>query len=386
MKTRLLLAALLLSVFTSTGTKLCAAEDKGAPSALLERLLDPCLDAILAPLEENPKMPRVEVEKLRSSFAGGQIKAKTRAQQQIYQNAMAVCTALTTAMDDRAKARSDALASAKVTSVTNGSGIAKNALSNGRDAGRTAEAIRKKQQDERKYADDLAHGQSSFVETGAYKAWTEKATNLRQSVMALYTRQVQLEALDERNNPTPTSAEQPKTKPPVPEPAVAPVPAPETAVGNLFNNPNFENGTDGWTLTLWEKRGAIGIDPNESHNGKPSLRIDNPDSEHSLVNQKVTVKPHTRYLLAGYIKTKNVEPPKPGQKEGAELMVTGGWRRTVPMSKTNSWTRVTYNLTTGDTETEMVVGMSLGHYGARLKGTAWFSELSLTEVGSSGKK
>jgi len=146
-------------------------------------------------------MPRVEVEKLRSSFAGGQVKAKTPAQKQIYQNAMAVCTALTTAMDDRAKAKSDALASAKVQSVTNGSGIALNALSHGRDAGKTAEAIRKKQQDERKYADDLAHGQSSFVETGAYKAWTDKATHLRQSVMALYTRQVELEALDERNNP-----------------------------------------------------------------------------------------------------------------------------------------------------------------------------------------
>jgi len=71
-------------------------------------------------LEQNPKMPRVEVEKLRAIFAGGQVKAKAPAQQQIYQNAMAVCTALTTAMDDRAKAKSEAQASAMVPSVMNG--------------------------------------------------------------------------------------------------------------------------------------------------------------------------------------------------------------------------------------------------------------------------
>jgi hypothetical protein len=187
----------------------------------------------------------------------------------------------------------------------------------------------------------------------------------------------------------PTSAEQPKPPPPAPVPVapiVAAAPEPEAAGGNLFKNPNFENGTEGWRITAWGKTGTMTIDDTEKHDGKPSLRVENPTPQHTLVNQKVAVKPKTRYLLAGYIKTKNVEPPKPGQKEGAELMVTGGSRRSEPVSKTTSWKRVTYTLTTLEGETEMVVGMSLGHYGATVKGTVWFSELSLTELGQNAKK
>jgi hypothetical protein len=186
--------------------------------------------------------------------------------------------------------------------------------------------------------------------------------------------------------PVQEPAEQPKPQPVAPPPAAPAAAAPEAVSSNLFKNPNFENGTNEWKLTTWGKTGKITIDPTESHNGKPSLRVENPDPQHTLVNQKVTVKPNTRYLLAGYIKTKDVEPPKRGQHEGAELMVTGGSRRSAPMSRTNPWTKVTYILTTLPSETEMVVGISLGHYGAAAKGTAWFSEMSLTELGRNAKK
>jgi hypothetical protein len=189
--------------------------------------------------------------------------------------------------------------------------------------------------------------------------------------------------------PAPAPAEQSKPQPPASAPpaaAVAVAPEPDTAAGNLFKNPNFENGTEGWRITAWGKTGTMTIDDTEKHNGKPSLRVENPTPQHTLVNQKVAVKPKTRYLLAGYIKTKSVEPPKRGQNEGAELMVTGGSRRTEPVSKTTGWKRVTYSLATLDGETEMVVGISLGHYGSPVKGTAWFSELSLTEVGQNAKK
>jgi hypothetical protein len=183
----------------------------------------------------------------------------------------------------------------------------------------------------------------------------------------------------------PAVAAQPKPAPPLSRPAAAGPITPD-ARGNLFKNPNFEQGTDGWKLTAWGKTGTMEIDPKESHNGKPSLRVHNPEAQHTLVNQKVTVTPKTRYLFSGWIKTDNMELPKRGQKEGAELMVTGGSRRSVPLAKTNPWTRVSYTIVTLDTETEMVVGMSLGHYGSAAKGTAWFSELSLTELGRNAKQ
>jgi hypothetical protein len=245
MNTRFLLAACALAIFTAAPSQAApkskAKAGSAVPSAQLERLLSPCLEAILAPLQKGPKMPRVQVETLRSTFAGGQVKAATYGQQQVYQNAMNVCTALTTAMDERAKAKSDAAASAKLPSVTNGSGITKSS-----SAGGNTQAIRKKQQDERKYTDKLAHQQSAFIESGAYKAWTDKAAHLRQNVMALYTRQIQLEALEERSAPpaydsasASASADRPKkSKSPAGKPTPSPAtPAPPAAPAVAKTNP-----------------------------------------------------------------------------------------------------------------------------------------------------
>lgn len=191
--------------------------NSGMPSAKIEPLLEPALDAILAPLEKDPGMPRVEVEKLRSSFAGGEIKANTPGLKRVYQNAMAVCSALTKAMDDRATAKSNALASAKVPSISEARGVVKSSPVRGVDAGANAEAIRKKQLDERRFLEKDARARSAFVESAAYKAWTQKSASLRENVMSLYTRQIQLEALEEKS----TAAEsKPKPAPAAPAPAV----------------------------------------------------------------------------------------------------------------------------------------------------------------------
>ncbi len=206
-----------------------AAGSYGLPSSKLEPFLEPCLDAILAPLEANPKQPRVEVEKLRASFAGGQIKAKTDAQKQIYQNAMAVCDALSKAMDDRARAKADAVASSKVPMRSDATGIVKSSPMRGFDAGANAEAIRKKQKDERRDADDVARRNQAYMNSAAYRSWTDKAPRLRQSVMALYTRQVQLEALDETNAAAAAAAQKPKTEPPPAAPVKPAAPAEKPA-------------------------------------------------------------------------------------------------------------------------------------------------------------
>ena len=214
----ILALAILTPAWTHAARKVRAKEEAPAavgdkPSARLERPLEQSLDAILEPLEREPRMPRVEVEKLRSSFAAGQIKAQTPAQKQIYQNAMAVCESLTKAMDDRAKAQASALASAKVPSISSAGGIVKSSPVRGADAGANAEAIRRKQLDERRYSDKQAKAHSAFVESTAYKAWTEKSAYLRQNVMALYTRQMQLEALDEKNTAAAEKAAPPAEKP-----------------------------------------------------------------------------------------------------------------------------------------------------------------------------
>ncbi|HEY3901464.1 MAG TPA: DUF1080 domain-containing protein [Chthoniobacter sp.] len=169
---------------------------KETPSSQIEPLLEPSLDAILAPLEQDPQMPRIPVEKLRASLGAGVVKAPTPAEKQIYEVAIATCEALTNGMDARVEARATAIASGLLPSISNGASIEKTSPLHGRGAGGAAEAIRKKQQDERNYADGNGKAQSAFMESSAYKAWVEKARKLRENAMDLYTRLVQLEAAD----------------------------------------------------------------------------------------------------------------------------------------------------------------------------------------------
>ena len=188
-------------------------------------------------------------------------------------------------------------------------------------------------------------------------------------------------------------AEQPKPQPPVPGPAGAEAPEPEIAGRNLFKNPNFEHGTDGWELVAFGKKGTMSVDKKELHNGKPSLRIDNPEGGLTFVRQKVAGKPNTHYLFSGYIMTKDVEPEKAGKDWGACLMVgftaevyvgqsqakaRGG--KSASIQKTKQWTKVTVDYTSGS-KTDLPVGGALGYYNENVTGTAWFSELSLVELG-----
>ncbi len=180
-------------------------------------------------------------------------------------------------------------------------------------------------------------------------------------------------------------AMQPTSKPAPSTPPVVPPRAAESTAGNLFQNANFNNGTESWTIM---KTGTVTIDTDEQHNGKASVRITNSGGTRTMVMQKIQVQPKSRYLLSAYIKTKDVVPVRgPMTKkleEGAELVVDGplgGSRRSDRISKTTSgWTQVKYTVVTGPSETQIDVGFALGHYYGPVTGTAWFSEVSLTDL------
>jgi hypothetical protein len=173
-------------------------------------------------------MPRVRVETLRSTFAGRMVTASTPAEQQIFQNAMAVCDAMTSDMDARANAITAAKAAAAAPTLSMGGDIVSSAPVRGWDAGADAQAIRGKQKDERAYADKQAERQSAFTESSAYTSWVKNAPTLRQNVMNLYTRQVELEALYAKNNPPP-SQRPPPSATPAPETASNPPSPAETS-------------------------------------------------------------------------------------------------------------------------------------------------------------
>ncbi|MDR3400951.1 MAG: carbohydrate binding domain-containing protein [Chthoniobacter sp.] len=155
---------------------------------------------------------------------------------------------------------------------------------------------------------------------------------------------------------------------------------------NLLVNGNFEHGLEHWELIAFSKHGKMAIDTEELHDGKPTLRIDNVEGDHSFVRQILKTKRNMRYRFSGYIKTKDVEPVKAGEG-GAVLMSGMSLDHTSPIQKTTPWTKVTFEFTPSPKiPGEIRVGSSLGIYARPVTGTAWFADLTLTELGPAGKK
>jgi hypothetical protein len=175
------------------------------------------------------------------------------------------------------------------------------------------------------------------------------------------------------------------------------------AKSNLLTNGDFKKGMEGWELLSFGKQGQATVvkpeevlvdglkprapgqpvpDPTEIHDGKPSLKLDNMALDDTLVKQKVAVKPATRYRLAGWIKTKNLEAKNMTVKKpnGACLCLMGAFEKSENVLRTKNWTYMTYDFSSG-TRSEIVVGLRIGFYAGPVKGSAWFSDISLVELG-----
>lgn len=156
---------------------------------------------------------------------------------------------------------------------------------------------------------------------------------------------------------------------------------PTTAKPNLLTNPGFEDGQTGWEFSSYNKRGTIAVDTVEKHEGKSSIRIENPAGDDSFLKQTIAVKPKTTYRLTGYVKTKDVVV----KGTGATISLEGGFEHTPSMVGKKGWTRVSFEFDSGALES-IKVGPRLGHHSSAAMGVAWFDELSLTEVGPSRKR
>ena len=163
--------------------------------------------------------------------------------------------------------------------------------------------------------------------------------------------------------------------------AVASAQDSSTAKSNLLTNPSFEDGQNGWEFSSNGKRGVVAVDTNEKHDGKNSIRIENPAGDDSFLKQAVKVKPKTRYRFTGYIKTKDVIV----KGTGATLSLEGGFEHTKSIIGKTNWAKVTFEFDSGALDT-VKVGARLGHHSSPAMGVAWFDQLSFVEVGSSPKR
>lgn len=154
---------------------------------------------------------------------------------------------------------------------------------------------------------------------------------------------------------------------------------------NLLQNAAFEQGLDGWRFEAWKNKAARAVrDPNVTHNGRPSIRVDHPEATDSSVTQILDLKPNKRYRLSGWVKTQNIVKPaiasqRPGD-EGASIGILAAYEKSRSVLATQDWTYVSMDFTTTKEKTHIRLGPRLGHHGKLVTGTAWFAEMSLVEL------
>lgn len=107
-----------------------------------------------------------------------------------------------------------------------------------------------------------------------------------------------------------------------------------------------------------------------------ALQISSPTGADVGIYKTVTVKPNTDYLLTGWIKTEDVENVGGGYGAVIDILTFG---RTRTIRGTSDWTWVEKRINTGS-KTEIRIQCHLGRWG-QYKGTAWFDDLRLVELG-----
>jgi hypothetical protein len=183
---------LLICGFVATNTMFAG----DPPSLALSRFGQAHLDQILAPIDQNVNLPRNELMQLRESFAAWIAKAPPN-EQPAWRVAIGVCDALNNAMDEREKARAN----------LDGSSSVHGSFDLGarrQDRPRYWEYEREQHEEAQRQRD--AAQKDVFLNTTLRTQWTQRAMQLRQNIVGLHQRLVQLELQAQQSVGQPAAA------------------------------------------------------------------------------------------------------------------------------------------------------------------------------------
>lgn len=163
------------------------------PSARLSQFTAAHLDAILAPIDQRPALPRTELSQLRAALTDEAARAP-EAQKDQFTTALAVCDALNSAMDEREQAVASAAGSAAVHGASDLGARRKEVPTHGTRAdARLAKIAKGEERHEEANRTQEAAGKDDFLNQQHKNAWTQRALQIRQHIQALTMRQQQAE-------------------------------------------------------------------------------------------------------------------------------------------------------------------------------------------------
>lgn len=149
---------------------------------------------------------------------------------------------------------------------------------------------------------------------------------------------------------------------------------------NLLSNSGFESGDAAWKFESWRKNTKVlKIADAPTYSGRQAAQLHFSFNDAASCRQSVAVKPHKRYLLSGWIRTKDLQYAERDRK-GADLFVPGSYYFSSPnLHTTDDWTYYAIVVPSGN-RTTMEVGLRLGLNAGTVTGTAWFDDLCLIEL------
>ena len=148
---------------------------------------------------------------------------------------------------------------------------------------------------------------------------------------------------------------------------------------NVLRSGNFEE-SDNEPWQPWSERAQRNVGgsivTNMAQQGQKSAHLEAPIFDELRYEQSVSLKPKTKYLLSGWIKTQDVVPEDTTRKIGANLSIDGGREVTESVIGTSDWRYVSLIIDSG-TRTGIKVCARLGRNNSKAKGSAWFDDLVL---------
>jgi len=152
----------------------------------------------------------------------------------------------------------------------------------------------------------------------------------------------------------------------------------KTPEWGMIKNPSAEivesSEVEGWQTDPWLK-GATHFYDNIAHSGTKSLYIDAPGFADGVWHTKVLLKPWSKYLFTGWIRTQGIVPEN---GRGAGFVLAGMDVEPKGFAGNNEWTRVAYEFSTGGNDCTVLQCML--NVDGKAKGRVWFDDMKFTLV------
>jgi alpha-N-arabinofuranosidase len=152
-----------------------------------------------------------------------------------------------------------------------------------------------------------------------------------------------------------------------------------------LQNPGFEKGAEGWSVTVIGARPQVEADETVVHGGRRSLRISSDRPTDTALSQEVRLTPGQWYRFSGWVRTRGLDPhhaPVYGtfqiQQPGGRGVLAGG----VSHKGDTDWSEVGIFFRAPPGGRTRVVLFLVGF--GKGTGTAWFDDLRLAKVDVAG--